>query len=78
MVENVGKDRLQKSVKHSTAKRLQNDRKTALSEAYAKLTQSLREAYGCSMISKPVRHLELSTNKGTKNVRETSDIEVWW
>lgn len=45
MVENVGKDRLQKSVKHSTAKRLQNDRKTALSEAYAKLTRSLRLFY---------------------------------
>ena len=36
--------------------------------------QSLREAYGCSMILHPVRHLELSTYKGTKNVRETSDI----
>lgn len=45
MVENVGKDRLQKSVKHSTAKRLQNDRKTALSEAYANLTRILRLFY---------------------------------
>lgn len=36
--------------------------------------QSLREAYGCSMILHPVRHLELSTYKVTKNVRETSDI----
>ena len=28
------------------------------------------------MISQPVRHLELSTRKGTKNVRETSDMVV--
>nr|DAH36532.1 MAG TPA: hypothetical protein [Caudoviricetes sp.] len=36
----------------------------------------LRIFYGYSMISYPVRHLELSTNKGMKNVRETSDIRV--
>ena len=30
--------------------------------------------YGCSMISHPVRHLELSTYKGTKKVRETLDM----
>lgn len=29
------------------------------------------------MISQPVRHLELSTRKGTKNVRETSDMVGW-
>ena len=34
----------------------------------------LRIFYGYSMILHPIRHLELSADKGTKKVRETSDI----
>lgn len=58
------------SVKHSVDKQAGMTKNRFL----AKPMQSLREAYGCSMILHPVRHLELSTYKGTKNVRETSDI----
>ena len=45
----------------------ENDRKTSSLRPYCVLT-------GCLLIPHPVRHLELSTNKGMKNVRETSDI----
>lgn len=45
MVENVGEDRGRKYAKHSARKRLRNSRKTALCEAYAKLTRSLRLFY---------------------------------
>lgn len=44
-----------------------NDRKTSSLRPYCVLT-------GCLLIPHPVRHLELSTYKGTKNVRETSDM----
>ena len=48
--------------------------KTAKKRFLVRPTQSLREAYGYSMILHPVRHLELSTDKGTKNACETADI----
>lgn len=48
-------------------KMTENDRKTSSLRPYCVLT-------GCLLIPHPVRHLELSTYKGTKNVRETSDI----
>ena len=51
-----------------------NVSETAEKRLFEKPMQSLREAYGYSMIPQPVRHLELSTDKGTKNVRETSDM----
>lgn len=44
-----------------------NDRKTSSLRPYCVLT-------GCLLISYPVRHLELSTDKGTKNARETTDM----
>ena len=65
-MENVGWMESRKSVKHS----VENDRKQpkiGLKRLYSVFTS-------CSLIPYPVRHLELSTNKGIKNVRETSDI----
>ena len=38
------------------------------------LTVVLRWSYGGLMIQVTEKHLELSTDKGTKNVRETSDM----
>ena len=42
--------------------------------SYGGLTVVLRWSYGGLMIHVAEKHLELSTDKGTKKVRETSDI----
>ena len=68
--ENVGMDGQRKSVKHSAEKRLKMTQKQPL----ACSMRPLCVLYGCSMISHPVRHLELSIYKGTKKVRETLDM----
>ena len=72
MVENVGEDRGENPWNIPQG----NVSETAEKRLLAKPMQSLREAYGYSMISHQVRHLELSTDKVTKNVRETSDMVV--
>lgn len=72
MVENVGEDRGENPWNIPQG----NVSETAEKRLLAKPMQSLREAYGYSMISHQVRHLELSTYKGTKKVRETSDIVI--
>ena len=41
------------------------------------LTVVLRWSYGGLMIQVTEKHLELSTDKGTKNARETADIVRW-
>lgn len=69
MLENVGVDGQPKIRETFGRKKTENDRKTSLLRPYCVLT-------GCLLISQSVRHLELSTCKGTKNVCETSDIVV--
>lgn len=68
----------QDSVKHLAWKRLKNGRKTSenvftasLLRLYFVFTSSLLHVY---LFLAPVRHLELSTHKGTKKVRETLDM----
>ena len=70
MLENVSGDRQQKIVKHSAEKQP----KTSQKRLFAYSMRILRIFYGYSMISLPVRHLELSAYEGTKKLRETSDI----
>ena len=74
LLENVGVDGQRESVKHSAEKTTENDRKrpkTTVKRLHCVLTASLPVAY---WFRHPVRHLELSTYKGTKKVRETSDM----
>ena len=73
MLENVGEDRQRQIVKHSVEKQ----QKTSRKRPFAYSMRILRIFYGYSMIPHPVRHLELSTVKGTKNACETSDIVRW-
>ena len=70
----MGVDGQRESVKHSAEKTTENDRKrpkTTVERLHCVLTASLPVAY---WFRHPVRHLELSTYKGTKKVRETSDM----
>ena len=70
----MGVDGQRESVKHSAEKTTENDRKrpkTTVKRLHCVLTASLPVAY---WFRHPVRHLELSTYKGTKKVRETSDM----
>ena len=72
-MENVGLDGQRGSVKHLDRKRpkmTENDRKTSSLRLYCVFT-------GCLLIPYPVRHLELSKDKGTKRARETSDMVGW-
>ena len=74
----MGVDGQRESVKHSAEKKrpktTENDRKrpkTTVKRLHCVLTASLPVAY---LFRHPVRHLELSAYKGTKMVRETSDM----
>ena len=70
----MGVDGQRESVKHSAEKTTENDRKrpkTTEKRLHCVLTASLPVAY---WFRHPIRHLELSTYKGTKKVRETSNM----
>ena len=68
--ENVGEDSAgfrETFSMGTTEKRTKNGRK----RVYCVFTSSLLHVY---LFLAPIRHLELSTDKGTKNARETADI----